>query len=113
MGFCVSQLLESRADFCLRENSETEVLIEGAVPRDVYESGEGQRLEALRDGPRLSLLDQSASNPLTLVTGINTYLLDVAYVVNEIDQDVTERMIGIIDGDPRSGVIGVTGEYAD
>lgn len=64
-GLCISQFLESRAEFCLRENSETEVLIERAVPRDVYESGEGQRFEAFRDGPRFSLLDQGASNPMT------------------------------------------------
>jgi hypothetical protein len=111
VGFRVAHCLYAWADLVLGQDSEAKMLIERPVPRDVPEGRERESRETFRDGPAFYVLDQGAANALTLVVRCDAHLLDVPASVDNVHEDVTDRLARIVHGDPGPAVIGIPGEH--
>jgi hypothetical protein len=87
--------------------------IQGCVPRDIPERGERDRRQAQPYGPRGNALEQSAADTRTLIVRQNAHLLDVRAAVDDVNEDVADRHIHAVGGDPRSPLLRVAGEHID
>jgi hypothetical protein len=70
LGFRVADRLHSRADLLLGKDSETEMLIQRPIPRDVPERCQGEGGEVFRVRPAPDLLDQRPPTPWPWWAGV-------------------------------------------
>jgi hypothetical protein len=75
--------------------------------------GERQNRKPFRNGPVFGLLDQGAANAVTLAGRHDAHLFDVTTSVDDVHQDVTDGLAGIVDGDPSPAIIGISCEFLD
>jgi hypothetical protein len=57
------------------------------------------------------VVEQLASYPETRVAGMDRHLIDVKVVVDDIGDEVADRSVGGIGGDPDMACLVVAGEY--
>jgi hypothetical protein len=97
-------------DLVIGENSETEVAIEGRVPWDVGERRERDSRQTTVCRPGADALEERSAYASALVIRPDAHLLDVRAPVNDIDEQVSDRQIHVVDGDPRPSVFRVVSE---
>lgn len=103
-GLGVTEGSHPWADLLWGQDLEPEVLVQGSIPGDVPEGRECERRESFSDGPFLRLVDQRSAHPLTLMIRLHTDLLDVAGVIDHVNQDVADGLTGLVDGYPGATV---------
>jgi hypothetical protein len=99
-GLGVAHAGEPGSELVLGQAPEAEVLVQGAVPRDVGEGGEGHGAQAPAGSPRLHRAEQAAAEPLALVVGQHGELLDVRAPVDHVHDDVAGGGAVGVEGDP-------------
>lgn len=102
---------KTRREVAVVEGLESAAGVVRGVPRHVSERGEGQGRYA--DGHRTvgDVLEQLAPDPAPCAAGMYRDLLDVKVAVDDVGDEVADRRVGGVGGDPGTACLVVTGEY--
>ena len=106
----LSNVPQLRSEFILAEDAEAEISIERRVPRDVGEGRERDGRQPCIGCPGAHTLEKRLADASALMTRPNAHLLDVRAVVDNVDEDVADRLIGAVNSDPGPPCLRVSGE---
>ena len=87
---------------------EPERLVEGRVPRNISVRGEGDRIEALCDGPGGDGFHQQAPQALPGVVGVHRQLPDVKVGIHQVDTHEAHRRLANHQDEGRRGEVVVS-----
>ena len=102
-----------RPELVVGEHHEPEVSVQGGVPRDLGERGEGDRGPTLPDRLDADGLDERAPDADALVDGLDAQLLDVHAAVDLVDEHVADRLVLVVDRDPAPTLRSMAREVGD
>src|SRR5580658_1347511 len=89
-------------------DDETEMFIQGAIPRDVGEGGESDRRTSGFDRPQSYGVEQFPTETLALEPRKNADLLNVSILIDDIDNDVANWLVKFVSGYPAAPADGVS-----
>jgi len=95
------------------DHDKPEMLVQRAVPRDVDEGCESERRISRFDGPRVYRFEQILTESPSLVVRKDADLLNVSVSVNDIHNDVANRSIAVVDGNPTASAARVVFQHLD
>jgi hypothetical protein len=95
------------------QDSKTEVLVQGPVPRHIGIGGQGDGRVAGLHGPLLNAIEEGTPETGTLVLGPNAHLFDMSVAVDLIDGDISHELVVIGDRNPAAARIGVFRELLE
>jgi hypothetical protein len=98
------------ADLEFGHYGEAKMSIERTVPRDIGEGCKRDSRPSRLARPRAHAVDQGAPHPGALVLRADTDLFDVGGAVYDLDNDVTDRLVGFVDRHPTATPGRVFGE---
>jgi hypothetical protein len=90
------------------DHDEPEMLVQRAVPGNVDEGSEGECRISRFDGPRVHRFEQILTESPTLVVRKDADLLNVSVSIYDIDNDVANRSITLVDGNPTASAARVS-----
>jgi hypothetical protein len=111
--FVLSHSTKTGPQFIFGHHHEPEVLVQRAVPGNVDEGGEGECWTSRFDGPRMHGFEQILAESPTLVLRKDADLFDVGVSIYDIDDDVANRSITFIHGDPTASAAHVVFQHLD
>jgi hypothetical protein len=111
--FVLSHFAKSGSQFIFGHHHEPEVFIQRAVPGNVDEGSEGERRTPHFDGPCVHHVEKLLAESPTLVFRKDADLFYVGISIHDIDNDVANRSITVIHGDPTASVSGVLFQRLD
>jgi hypothetical protein len=100
LRFVVPYSPQTGLQLVLGHHDEPEMFVERAVPGNVDEGSEGEGWASGVDRPRVHRFEQLLTESPTLVVRKDADLLDVGVSIYEIDNDVAQRTITPVHGNP-------------